>query len=55
MINAIREAVRGFVSRNIVADDPYPVRSWLDQQNLPPEEPRTGFPPALRDASGWSH
>ncbi|WP_427172284.1 hypothetical protein [Arthrobacter sp. 92] len=37
MITAIREAIRRFVARNIVADDPYPVRSWLDQQSMPPE------------------
>jgi hypothetical protein len=37
MIKDIKEAIRRFVARNIVADDPYPVRSWLDQQNMPPE------------------
>jgi hypothetical protein len=54
MITAIREAIRRFVARNIVADDPYPVRSWLDQQNMPPET-GSSFPSALRDANGWSH
>ncbi|WP_454699196.1 hypothetical protein [Arthrobacter humicola] len=54
MIRAIKEAIHRFVARNIVADDPYPVRSWLDQQNLPPEN-RNTFPPPLRDVNGFSH
>lgn len=54
MIRAIKEAFRRFVARNIVADDPYPVRSWLDQQNMPPETWNT-FPPPVRDANGFSH
>lgn len=54
MMRAIKEAIRRFVARNIVADDPYPARSWLDQQNMPPET-RSTFPQPLRDANGWSH
>jgi hypothetical protein len=30
----IREFLRLFVARNIVADDPYPGRSWLDEQDM---------------------
>jgi hypothetical protein len=54
MIKDIKEAFRRFVARNIVADDPYPVRSWLDQQNMPPETlPNLTQP--IKDASGWQH
>ncbi|WLQ07099.1 hypothetical protein [Arthrobacter oryzae] len=52
MMRAIKEAFRRFVARNIVADDPYPARSWLDQQNMPPE-PRITFAPGLHDPSGF--
>jgi hypothetical protein len=32
-----------------------PVRSWLDQQNMPAPA-RVSFPSSLlRDANGWSH
>ena len=54
MIKDIKEAIRRFVARNIVADDPYPVRSWLDQQNMPPET-RPNFTIPIKDANGWSH
>ena len=54
MIIAIKEAFRRFVARNIVADDPYPVRSWLDQQNMPPET-RPAFTLPIKDANGWQH
>ena len=54
MIKDIKEAIRRFVARNIVADDPYPVRSWLDQQNMPPET-RPTFTPPIKDTNGWQH
>ena len=54
MIKDIKEAIRRFVVRHIVADDPYPVRSWLDQQNMP-SETRPTFTPPIKDANGWLH
>ncbi|MDR6505122.1 hypothetical protein [Arthrobacter oryzae] len=54
MMKDIKEAFRRFVARNIIADDPYPVRSWLDQQNMPPET-RPNFTVPVQDANGWQH
>src|SRR5688572_14285045 len=28
-------AIRSFIEQHIVADDPYPDRSWLDRQDMP--------------------
>jgi hypothetical protein len=35
MKTGIRTAIRRFIEQNIVADDPLPERSWLDQQDMP--------------------
>lgn len=35
MKTGIRHSIRQFIERNIIADDPAPQRSWLDQQDLP--------------------
>ncbi|MBT2549608.1 hypothetical protein [Arthrobacter sp. ISL-65] len=33
MKTGISAAIRRFIEQNIVADDPFPERSWLDQQD----------------------
>lgn len=38
MKTGIRESFRQFIERNIIADDPMPQRSWLDQQDMPRQE-----------------
>ena len=35
MKTGISAAIRRFIEKNIVADDPLPERSWLDQQDMP--------------------
>jgi hypothetical protein len=35
MKTGISAAIRRFIELNIVADDPLPERSWLDQQDMP--------------------
>lgn len=44
MKTGISAAIRHFIEQNIVADDPWPDRSWLDQQDVPrvPEAATTG-------------
>lgn len=49
MKTGISAAIRRFIEQHIVADDPYPERSWLDRQNmpsvqLPSPEAVAGFP-----------
>jgi hypothetical protein len=34
MKTGISAAIHRFVEQNIVADDPFPERSWLDQQDM---------------------
>lgn len=34
MKTAIRVAIRRFIDHHLVADDPFPERSWLDQQDM---------------------
>ncbi|MBT2519639.1 hypothetical protein [Arthrobacter sp. ISL-28] len=51
MNTGIRGAIRKFVERNIIADDPLPQPSWLDQQDMPGQEigahsPVSGLPVA---------
>lgn len=42
MKTGMSSTIRRFIEQNIVADDPFPVRSWLDQQDMPRlQEPRT--------------
>ena len=38
MKNGIRASIRQFIERNIIADDPLPQRSWLDEQDRPGQE-----------------
>lgn len=38
MKTGIRHSIRQFIERNIIADDPAPQRSWLDQQDMPRQE-----------------
>jgi hypothetical protein len=35
MKTGISAAIRRFIEQNIIADDPLPERSWLDQQDRP--------------------
>ncbi|MFE4543442.1 hypothetical protein [Arthrobacter sp. NPDC056727] len=35
MKTGISVAIRRFIEQHIVADDPLPQRSWLDQQDMP--------------------
>ena len=35
MKTGISAAIRHFIEQNIVAEDPLPERSWLDQQDMP--------------------
>lgn len=35
MKTGISAAIRRFIEKHIVADDPYPERSWLDAQDMP--------------------
>ncbi|MEN8582801.1 hypothetical protein ABFP37_08855 [Burkholderia sp. RS01] len=35
MKTGISAAIRRFIEQHIVADDPYPERSWLDRQDMP--------------------
>jgi hypothetical protein len=35
MRTGISAAIRRFIEQNILADDPLPERSWLDQQDMP--------------------
>ena len=51
MKNGIRASIRQFIERNIIADDPLPQRSWLDEQDRPRQErtadvPVSGLPVA---------
>ncbi|MFJ5698435.1 hypothetical protein [Arthrobacter sp. NPDC093139] len=51
MKTGIRGSIRQFIERNIIADDPLPQRSWLDQQDMPSRErsidaPVSGVPVA---------
>jgi hypothetical protein len=43
-MTGISEAIRRFMQRHVVADDPMPERSWLDQQDMPrvPDAPVPG-------------
>lgn len=38
MKTGIRDSIRQFIARNIIADDPLPQRSWLDQQDMPSQQ-----------------
>ncbi|WP_146068854.1 hypothetical protein [Arthrobacter sp. ZGTC131] len=38
MKTGISAAIRRFLEQHIVADDPYPERSWLDLQDMPCEQ-----------------
>ena len=44
MKNGIRASIRQFIERNIIADDPLPQRSWLDEQDRPRQELSPGAP-----------
>lgn len=44
MKNGIRASIRQFIERNIIADDPLPQRSWLDEQDRPCQERSTDAP-----------
>lgn len=51
MKTGIRDSIRQFIERNVIADDPAPQRSWLDQQDMPRRErsvdaPVSGLPVA---------
>jgi hypothetical protein len=51
MKTGIRDSIRQFIERNVIADDPQPQRSWLDQQDMPSQErsadaPVSGLPVA---------
>lgn len=35
MKTGISAAIRRFIEQHIVADDPYPERSWLDRKDMP--------------------
>ncbi|MFE5835298.1 hypothetical protein [Arthrobacter sp. NPDC056493] len=62
MKTGISVAIRRFIEQNIVADDPYTDRSWLDQQDMPRVQhpPKTAvsglpvepLPPLLGSQSG---
>jgi hypothetical protein len=38
MKTGISAAIRRFIEQHIVADDPYPERSWLDGQDMPRQQ-----------------
>lgn len=38
MKTGISAAIRRFIEQHIVADDPYPERSWLDRQDMPRQQ-----------------
>ncbi|MGN7252767.1 hypothetical protein [Arthrobacter sp. SAFR-014] len=40
MNTGIRAVIRRFIDTHIVADDPFPERSWLDRQDMPGVEER---------------
>ena len=44
MKNGIRASIRQFIERNIIADDPLPQRSWLDEQDRPRQERNVDVP-----------
>ena len=49
MKTGIRDSIRQFIERNVIADDPLPQRSWLDEQDMPRQErsadaPVSGLP-----------
>jgi hypothetical protein len=44
MKTGISAAIRRFIEQNIVADDPLPERSWLDQQDMPRVQEPAGAP-----------
>lgn len=57
----IRAAIQRIIEQHIIADDPYPERTWLDQQDMPLMQLKSpvavaGLPveplPPLRDRSG---
>lgn len=35
MKTGMRASIRLFIERNLIANDPMPERSWLDQQDMP--------------------
>jgi hypothetical protein len=51
MKNGICASIHRFIERNIIAEDPLPQRSWLDEQDMPRQElsadaPVSGLPVA---------
>ena len=44
MKNGIRASIRQFIERNIIADDPLPQRSGLDEQDRPRQERNVDVP-----------
>jgi len=51
MKTGIRASIRQFIERNVIADDPLPQRSWLDEEDMPRQEqsadaPVSGLPVA---------
>ena len=44
MKTGIRDSIRQFIERNVIADDPLPQRSWLDAQDMPRHERSTDAP-----------
>lgn len=44
MKTRIRDSIRQFIERNVIADDPLPQRSWLDQQDMPRHKRSAGTP-----------
>lgn len=44
MKTGIRDSIRQFIERNVIASDPLPERSWLDQQDMCRQERSTDAP-----------
>ena len=44
MKTGIRDSIRQFIERNVIADDPLPQRSWLDEQDMPRQERSSAAP-----------
>lgn len=54
MKTGMRASIRLFIERNLIADDPMPERSWLDQQDMPSPEKTTVLPARAAPVAGRS-
>lgn len=52
MKTGMRASIRLFIERNLIADDPLPERSWLDQQDMPSPDKTIALPAQAAAVAG---